>query len=926
MFLKGEIMKNRILYSAVFLVFVSIISLEAQPLYAEGVLAITEIMGMNSKILDEDGDSADWIEIHNGTQKKINLEGYGLSDKFGDLSKWVFPAKEIDPDEYLIVFASGKNRSNIDGQLHTNFKLSERDEGVYLSYGQDSLISYMGIEKFSEDISCGRKAESGRIEYFSQPTPGKANTTPAFSPVVKYSLNGGFYASSVSVELYTDGGASTIYYTMDGSTPTEASKVYSAPIKIDKNVTIRAVSLEEGHFLSPPSGHAYFIDFANKGIPIVAIATESEKLWDPQAGLFRDVEYSDYMLRETVRVQVSYFDENGTLGFSQDALMSVCGAGSRELMMRPLKITASNTADPLNSKFRYKLFDEEIDAHRHFQLRNNNQDGMRYVDTPDCMPTLGIRNALFCEIFYGQEGIEMRNDKGPALLFINGKNYGIMNISEKRDNTGIKENNPSVKAKDVDLLILRDDMGFRVGRNMMKKGTPFIREDGKVLYKGYFMDGAVEYEEVSESARRTGSTAAVDDFISIDFTDPSQLDPESFIATMAAHIISCNTDFGINNLAFWRISPQGEKPGPFYTYSFDFDSVFGIEKWHEDYDTFLRYEEQTNFFSEFLKKEEYRTELIRKIDEFLNGPFRPEETIPIIDKLQKRMEPWIEYHLDMWAQGKMDKKRWEENVEYLKKYMSVRPAHMRKIVENYFGFLGYSDMEFSVIPSNTGAIYRHKAMGEILLSGKGSYAKIPMNIFAKASKGYKFSHFMINGERVPDPDVTLNLEDTMNIEAFFTEDRLAPVANVCINEIVRSGNLKIKDEDGDKADWAELFNATEESIDLTGMYLTDKEHKLTKWQFPNVSIGGGKFLIVFLSGKDKRKSDKNLHTSFKLSEEPLLLVDKDGKTVIDRIAQETMRSLPENSCGARYPDGTSKFALFRTASPGMSNESQMKIN
>lgn len=917
-------MKYKIRYCVLFLICTLIISIEAEPLYAEGTLAITEIMGRNSKILDEDGDSSDWIEIHNGTQRKINLEGYGLSDKSGDLKKWVFPQKFIAPDEYVIVCASGKDRSNEEGQLHTNFKLSDKkDTGVFLSNEKDSLISYMAIEQFPKNISCGKNAASGRIEYFSQPTPGKANSTPAFSPVVKYSLKGGFYISPVSIELYTNGRNATIYYTMDGSTPTEASTVYSAPIRIDKNVTIRAVSLEEGHLLSPPSGQSYFIDFDNKGIPVVAIATESEKLWDPQKGLFRDVEYNENMLRETVRIHVSYFDENGILGFSQDAMMSVCGAGSREVMMRPLKISANSTVDPFNNKFNYKLFSEDVDAHRHFQLRNNNQDGVRYVDIEECMPTMGMRNALFCEIFYGQEGIEMRKDNGPVLFFINGKNCGLMNIGEKRDNTGISENDPSINSKDIDLLVLRDDMGFRFGRNVMKKGQPFIRPDGKVLYKGYFMDGAVEYEEVSESARKRGSTAAVDDFIAMDFTDPSQLDPESFIATMAAHIISCNTDFGINNLAFYRIWPVGEKPGPFRTYSFDFDSVFGVEKWHEDYDTFLRYEEYTNYFPEFFKKEEYRTELIRKIDEFLNGPFRPEETLPIIDKLKKKMEPWIEHHLDMWAQGKMDKKRWEENVEYLKRYMSVRPDHMRRIVQNHFGFSGYSNMEFSVIPSNKGTIYMHRAMGEIPLSGKGAYAKIPMKIFAKASQGYKFSHFMINGEKVSDQNVTLELEDTMKVEAFFTEDSLSPVANVCINEVVRSGHLKIKDEDGDKADWVELFNSTKESIDLSGMYLTDKEHKLTKWQFPNVSIDGGTFLIVFLSGKDKRDSRKNLHTSFKLSEEPLLLVDKDGKTVIDMITLETMMSLPENSCGARYPDGAPTFAPFGTATPGMSNERQI---
>ena len=45
-----------------------------------------------------------------------------------NLTKWMFPAVEIKSDEYLLVFASGKDRTNPLGQLHTRFRLNSAGE------------------------------------------------------------------------------------------------------------------------------------------------------------------------------------------------------------------------------------------------------------------------------------------------------------------------------------------------------------------------------------------------------------------------------------------------------------------------------------------------------------------------------------------------------------------------------------------------------------------------------------------------------------------------------------------------------------------------------------------------------------------------------------------------------------------------------
>jgi len=97
-----------------------------------GSLYISEFMAINdSTLADEDGDFSDWVEIHNPTTETVSLEGWHLTDRDSNLTKWEFPAIEIRPEGYLVVFASGKDRTAPGGELHTNFALS--GSGEYLA-------------------------------------------------------------------------------------------------------------------------------------------------------------------------------------------------------------------------------------------------------------------------------------------------------------------------------------------------------------------------------------------------------------------------------------------------------------------------------------------------------------------------------------------------------------------------------------------------------------------------------------------------------------------------------------------------------------------------------------------------------------------------------------------------------------------------
>ena len=122
---------------------------------------INEFLALNkSTIYDEDGQSSDWIEIFNPNQSAVNLEGYYLTNDSNDLEKWRFPNVSITEGEYLIVFASGKDRDN--GELHTNFKISKL--GGYLGLvdpdGKTVVSEFAKFPFQFENFSYGIKSKA----------------------------------------------------------------------------------------------------------------------------------------------------------------------------------------------------------------------------------------------------------------------------------------------------------------------------------------------------------------------------------------------------------------------------------------------------------------------------------------------------------------------------------------------------------------------------------------------------------------------------------------------------------------------------------------------------------------------------------------------------------------------------------------------
>ena len=92
----------------------------------------------------------------------------------------------------------------------------------------------------------------------------------------------------------------------------------------------------------------------------------------------------------------------------------------------------------------------------------------------------------------------------------------------------------------------------------------------------------------------------------------------------------------------------------------------------------------------------------------------------------------------------------------------------------------------------------------------------------------------------------------------------AQSGGVVISELMAGTQLVLADDYDDFSDWAELYNTTAQTVELDGWFLSDDPSNPCKWQFPNVQIGAGERLLVYLSGRDTL-TDRQIHAGFSLS-------------------------------------------------------------
>jgi len=263
--------------------------------------------------------------------------------------------------------------------------------------------------------------------YFSEPTPNAINNTTSYTGremAPQLNIPAGFYSSPVSVEMESPT-QSAIHYTLDGSTPTLSSSLYSGSIEVFSNMVIKAICVEEGKMNSVPISATYFIG-EDVSLPVFSFSMSP--------GLTNGFPYS----AETVS-HLEYFDENQSRVISQNIGARITGlVGIYPMRTFSLYARSEYGSSRLNHRF---FKSKNMCSYKNLVLRNGGYQDYSHTY---------FRDGLIQSFVEGYLDLEYQAYK-PALVFKNGDYHGLINMREKQNEFYI-ENNTGIDNDSIDML------------------------------------------------------------------------------------------------------------------------------------------------------------------------------------------------------------------------------------------------------------------------------------------------------------------------------------------------------------------------------------------------------------------------------------------------------------------------------------------
>jgi len=147
------------------------------------------------------------------------------------------------------------------------------------------------------------------------------------------------------------------------------------------------------------------------------------------------------------------------------------------------------------------------------------------------------------------------------------------------------------------------------------------------------------------------------------------------------------------------------------------------------------------------------------------------------------------------------------------------------------------------------------------------------------------------------------------------------VGVVTINEFLADNVDGATDQDGEHDDWIELYNTTNETVSLFGLYLSDDEANKTKWAFPaDATIAAHGYAIVWA---DEDGMQVGWHANFKLSKSGEMVLLGYGDTEV--LEQYTFGLQLSDLSESRCTNGSGDY-IITIPSFGVTNNCSVAVN
>tara|TARA_B100000787_G_C16196725_1_gene301450 strand:+ start:186 stop:3650 length:3465 start_codon:yes stop_codon:yes gene_type:complete len=701
--------------------------------------------------------------------------------------------------------------------LHTNFKISSGLETLNLSNPSETIVHQITAEDLPPNTSIGVSVSSGAMVHYLETSPGFVNSSNEYLGIVQseliFSHEGGLVDGPINLILSGNTSTEVIRYAIGGEEPTESSELYSNPIQLNENTTIRAQIFLENYLPSPVYTKSYITN-ATHEIDLMLLSTAPDNFFDEDTGIYvfgPDGTYDPIMpyfganfWEDWERPVHFSFHENATDNFAEfNAGIKIFGGWSRgQNDQRSLSLFARGQYG--DSKFKHAFFNQlTYDKFQALVLRNSGQDWMR-SSMKDIMLTSLMRGS----------GLDFQ-EHNPVATYINSEYWGMYNLREKI-NEHMLASKHNIDAEDITLLT----------------------------------NNAEEIEGSNEEYNQLINYISATD-LSIDSNFEyieQQIDLKEYALYQASNIFFNNTDWPGNNIKFWK-HPAGKWRWIMYDTDFGFGPFWMPDNYDQNTLSFALYPNGTEWpnpswstllFRNLITNIGFRNRFINRYADELNSRFLPDNIKNHIDHIYSTIEPEINAHYQRWGS---DSSAVDYYVNMMKNFADNRPSIVKDHIMIQFNLPNFHPLTITNINVSQGSVKLNENLNIQESSWTGDYFEtVPIQLTAIAANGFEFSYW--SGDlSSTDETISISLVESFEVVPNFTPSQTNDP--IVINEI----NYKSSD-DFNADDWVELYNPNTTTIDISDWQLKDDDDSHVFTIPSSTSITADGYLVIVKDASD----------------------------------------------------------------------------
>ena len=696
--------------------------------------------------------------------------------------------------------------------LHTNFKISSNSETITLSNSSDEIIDQLTVENLPPDTSLGVYQNNPDLVIYSETTPGYQNSNNYFTGAVVesvvFSNNGGFLSESISLSLSGNSIGQTIRYTTDGRRPTSSDLIYSNPIQISDNSTVRARIYQTNYIPSTTFSKSYIFDDVPE-IDTVFLTTDPDNLFDEETGIYVFGEAGTYDTWQPYfganfwedwerPVHISYYkSETNEVEAEFDGGIKIFGGWSRgQNPQRSLALFARGQYG--YSKFEESFFEElSYDDFQSLVLRNSGQDWTRS----------SIKDITLTSLMRGS-GLDFQEHNAVAT-YINGEYWGLYNMREKT-NEHMLASKHNIDANEITILPGGD-------------------------YTDY--NSLIDY------------VASIDLSVEANFEYvKDRVDLVNYALYQAANIYYNNTDWPGNNIKFWN-HPNGKWRWIMYDTDFGFGPYWNPGNFWEDT---LSFALETNgpdwpnppwstlLFRKLTTNIGFRNQFINRYADEMNTRFLADNVKNHINLLHDKIASEIPFHYDRWGENPSLAAYYRDK---MKEFADQRPFYAKEHIKAKFDLPDYHKLKIFNFNTSEGFVEVNNNLKIQETTWRGDYFEtVPVQLKAVPEAGYEFSHW--GGESDSTEEIIyIDLTDLTVVIPYFSA--IDSYELIVINEINYSSS-----DDSNADDWIELFNPNPFEIDLSLWQIKDSDDSHVYVIPDGTFIEGEGFIVAVKDASD----------------------------------------------------------------------------